>query len=114
MVFGSLPPVLHGVTSQKIELSIATYVRTTDSQHLIPIVISSKWKRCAGHIVAVDVKNAYKSLVGSAESRRLIERPRHGWEDTIKMNLNIAGCQSVDWIHLHEDRVHWWILVIAA
>jgi hypothetical protein len=60
-------------------------VRTTNSKHIIPIVISSGWKRCAGHIACmVEVRNTYKTLGGNAESRKLIERPSHGWGDTIK------------------------------
>jgi hypothetical protein len=33
-------------------------------------------------------RNAYKILIGKPEgSRSLLERPRHRWEDNIKMDL---------------------------
>jgi hypothetical protein len=31
-------------------------------------------------------------------------RPRHRWEDNIKMNLREVGLGDVDWIHLAQDR----------
>ena len=30
---------------------------------------------------------AYRALVGKPEGRRLLGRPRHRWEDNIKMDL---------------------------
>jgi hypothetical protein len=32
-------------------------------------------------------RGAYRALVGKAEGRRSLERPRHRWEDNIKMDL---------------------------
>jgi hypothetical protein len=34
-----------------------------------------------------DKRNGYKILVGKAEGKRLVGRPRRRWEDNIKMNL---------------------------
>jgi hypothetical protein len=34
--------------------------------------------------------------------------------DNIKMGLEEIGCEDVDWIHLAEDRVQWWVLVNAV
>jgi hypothetical protein len=31
--------------------------------------------------------NAYRILVGKPEEKRPLGRPRHGWEDNIKMDL---------------------------
>jgi len=31
-------------------------------------------------------------------------RPRPGWEDNIKMGLQIVGCGGMDWIELAQDR----------
>jgi hypothetical protein len=42
---------------------------------------------------------------------RELGRPKHGWEDIIKMDLKETGCEDVDWILLSEDRVQWWVLV---
>jgi hypothetical protein len=31
-------------------------------------------------------------------------------KDNIKMNVKETGCKGVDWIHLTQDRIQWWIL----
>jgi hypothetical protein len=50
-------------------------------------------------------------LVGKPEGRRPLGRPRHRWEDNIKMHLQEVGCGSIDWIDLTQDRDMWWALV---
>jgi hypothetical protein len=42
---------------------------------------------------------------------RLVGKPRNRWEDNIKMDLREKGWESVDWIHLVEDRGQWRALV---
>jgi hypothetical protein len=41
-------------------------------------------------------------LVGKAESKRLLGRPRLRWQNNIKMNIQEIGWESVDWIHLDQ------------
>jgi hypothetical protein len=48
----------------------------------------------------------YRVLVGKPEGKRPLERPRHRWEDEIKMDLEEIGW-GVAWIHLAQDRVRW-------
>jgi hypothetical protein len=36
---------------------------------------------------AVEMRNAYKILVGKSEGKRPLERPRYRWEDNIEMDL---------------------------
>jgi hypothetical protein len=36
-----------------------------------------------------------KMLVGKPEGKRLLERPRHRWEDNIRMDLREIGWQVV-------------------
>jgi hypothetical protein len=38
------------------------------------------------------VRGAYNILVGKPEGKRPIGRPRHRWEDNIKMDLRVWGC----------------------
>jgi hypothetical protein len=38
-----------------------------------------------------EVRGAYNILVGRPEGRRPLGRPRHRWEDTIKMDLGKQG-----------------------
>jgi hypothetical protein len=46
-------------------------------------------------------------LVGRTEERRLLGRPRHRWEDNIKMDLREKGIDVANWIRLAQDRVRW-------
>jgi hypothetical protein len=47
-------------------------------------------------------------LAGRPEGKRPLRRPRHRWENNIRMDLREIGLKSVDWIHLAEDRNQWW------
>jgi hypothetical protein len=57
------------------------------------------------------MRNAYNILVGKPEWKRPFGRPRHQWEDNIKMDLREIGWEGVDWIHLAQDRDQWLTLV---
>jgi len=48
-------------------------------------------------------------LVGKLETEMPLGRPRHKWEDIIRMDLKLLEC--VDWMHLAEDRDQWQTLV---
>jgi hypothetical protein len=50
---------------------------------------------------------AYRALVGKPEGRRPLGRPRHRWEDNIKMYLREVGWGGADWIDLAQDRDRW-------
>jgi hypothetical protein len=41
-------------------------------------------------------RGVYRVLVGKSEGKRLLGRPRHKWEDNIKMYLQEVGCGA--WI----------------
>ena len=51
-------------------------------------------------------RNAYRVLVGKPEGKRLLGRPRHRWEDNIKMDLRDPDCDPGEWIDLSEWRVY--------
>lgn len=40
-----------------------------------------------------EMTNAYKITVGKWEQKRPFWRPRHTWEDNIKMGLKDTGCK---------------------
>ena len=42
-------------------------------------------------------------LVGKAEGKRSLGRPKREWEDNIKMDLREVVCDPGDWIALAED-----------
>ena len=52
-------------------------------------------------------RNAYRVSVGNPEGKRPLGRPRHGWEDDIKIDLKEVGCDPRDWIALAEDKDQW-------
>jgi hypothetical protein len=56
-------------------------------------------------------RNAYRILVGNPEGKRPLGRPRHSWEDNIKMDLRGIGWGGMDWIDLAQDRDQWRALV---
>jgi len=43
-----------------------------------------------------------------------VGRPRHRWEDNIKMDLQEVGCGGVDWIELAKNRDKWRALASAV
>jgi hypothetical protein len=49
-------------------------------------------------------KGVYKVLVEKPEGKRPLGRPRHRWEDNIKMDLQEVVCGGMDWIQLAYDR----------
>jgi len=59
-------------------------------------------------------RGVYRVLMGRPEGKRPLGRPRHRWEDNIKMDLQDLGCGDIDWIKLAQDRDMWWALVNAV
>jgi hypothetical protein len=41
------------------------------------------------------------------KGKRPLGRPRHRWEDNIKMDLSEIGIDQANWIQLAWDRVQW-------
>jgi hypothetical protein len=62
----------------------------------------------AGHVARMgEGRGVYRVLVGRPEDKRPLGRPRHRWEDNIKMELREIGIHGVNWIQLAQDRVQW-------
>ena len=59
-------------------------------------------------------RGVYRVWVGKPEGKRPLGRPKHRWEDNIKMDLQEVGCGSMDWIKLAQDRERWQALVNAV
>ena len=49
-------------------------------------------------------RGVYRVLVGKSEGKRPLGRPRHRWEDNIKMDLQEVVCGDMDWIELAQDK----------
>jgi hypothetical protein len=61
----------------------------------------------------VGMRVVYKSLVGKLEGKGPLGRPRHRWEDKIKLGPQELGLGGVDWIEVAQDRDRWRALVTA-
>jgi hypothetical protein len=71
--------------------------------------------RWARHVARIRQKrNAYRVLVGKPEGKRQVGRPRHRWEDNIKMGLTEIGLSGMDWFNLAQDGDQWKAVVSKA
>jgi len=59
-------------------------------------------------------RGIYTVLVGKPEGKKLLGRPRHRWEDNIKLDLQEVGCGGMDWTELAQDRDRRWAHVNAV
>jgi hypothetical protein len=76
--------------------------------------IKSRRMRWAGHVACMGKgRNVCRVLVGKPEGKRPLVRPRHKWENGIKMDLREIGV-GVEWIQLAQIREHWQALVNAV
>jgi hypothetical protein len=77
-------------------------------------MIKSRRMRWAWYVAHMGVmRNAYKILVGKAEGKRPLRRPRHRWKE-IRMDLGEIWWQGVEWIQLAQDKGFQWALVNTA
>jgi hypothetical protein len=73
--------------------------------------IKPRRMRWAGHVTRMgEGRNLYRFLVGKTP----LGRPRCRWENGIKMDLRVIGCDDVEWIRLGQDRDHWRAVVNAV
>jgi hypothetical protein len=56
-------------------------------------------------------RGVHKVLVGKPEGKKPLGRPRHRWEDNIKMDLQEVGEGGGDLMELSQDRDRWRALV---
>jgi hypothetical protein len=78
-------------------------------------MIKSKRMRWAGNVACMgERRDVYRALVGTTDRKRPLGRPRHKWEDNIKMDLQEVGCGGMDWIDLAQDRDRCQALVNAV
>jgi len=75
-------------------------------------VVKSRRMRWARHVARkAEGRGVYRVLVGKPKGKRPLGRPRHRWEDNIKMDLQEVGGGCGDWMVLAQDRDRWWALV---
>jgi hypothetical protein len=71
-------------------------------------VIKSRRMRWDGHVAHVgEGRRVYRVLIGRPEGKRPLGRPRHRWENNMKMDLREIGIDGANWIQLAQDQVQW-------
>jgi len=78
------------------------------SRNIIRLFKSRRMRWMVNVVCMREMRNAYKIMVRKHEGERPLRRPRHGWEDNIRMDI---GWEGVDWMHVAEDRDQWQTLV---
>ena len=59
-------------------------------------------------------RSAFKILTGKPTGKRPLGRPRHRWEDNIRMDLEEISANAGNWVDSTQDRDYWRVLVNAA
>jgi hypothetical protein len=52
-------------------------------------------------------ERVYRVLVGRPEGNRPLGRPRHRWEDNIKLYIREIGIDGTNWIWPAQVRIQW-------
>jgi hypothetical protein len=66
-------------------------------------VIKSRRTRWAGHVARMG-DSCIQRFYWVSKGKRPLGRPRHRWEENIKMDLQEVECGDMDWIDLTQDR----------
>jgi hypothetical protein len=78
-------------------------------------VIKSRRLRWASHIPTMEEdRSAFKILTGTPSGKIPLGRPKHRWEDNIRINLKEIGINTRNWVDLTQDRNYWRALVNKA
>jgi hypothetical protein len=59
-------------------------------------------------------RNVYKILMGKAEGKRALGRPKRSLKNGIRMDLKETDSVTVDWIQSVQDRDRWQHLVTGS
>ena len=78
-------------------------------------VIKSRRMRWTGHVARMGEERVVcRVLVEKPVGKRPLARPRRGWVDNSRMDLQEVGYGYMDWIGLAQDRDRWRTLVSAV
>jgi hypothetical protein len=59
-------------------------------------VVKSRRMSWAGHVAHMeDMRNAHRILVGKHDEKKTLGRPRHRWEDNIRIHTREIGWEAV-------------------
>jgi hypothetical protein len=86
-------------------------LRKMDASTNIITVSKSRRIRWTGHVAGMVNKKCIQNSGLKPEGKRPLGRPRSKQEDNITMYLREIEWEAVDWIHLAQERDHWWDFV---
>jgi hypothetical protein len=67
--------------------------------------MKSRRMKWAGHVTHMEEgRGVYRVSVGKPEGKRPLGRPRHRWENNIKMDFQEGRCRGMEWIQLAKNR----------
>ena len=76
-------------------------------------VVKSRRMRWAGHVAHMgEDRVVHRVLVGKPEGKRPLGRPRHRWEDNIKIDLQEVGRgrgPGWSWLRIRTGGGHLWV-----
>jgi 3-oxoacyl-ACP reductase-like protein len=97
-----LGPRRHEVTGEWRKLHIEE-LNNLHSSPSIVWVIKSRRMRWVGYVERMGERRCVsRVLVGKPEGKGPLGRPRHRWEDNIKIDLQKVGCVGLEWIELDQ------------
>jgi len=71
--------------------------------------------RRAGNVARMgESGDVYRIFVGKPEGNRSLGKPRHKWEENIKMDFEDVEFEGTEWIVVAQDRDKWRALVNAV
>jgi hypothetical protein len=88
-IFGPKKEEVRGEWRRLHNKELCAVVRLTKLINRVIMSIRLRWARHTAHMG--ESRCAYRVLVGKPQGRRLLGRPRHIWEDNIKMDLREVG-----------------------
>ena len=78
-------------------------------------MIKSRRLRWAGHVARMkEGRSDFKILTGKPTGKRPLGRPRRGWEDNIRIDLEDIGINAGNRVDSAQDRNYWRALLNAA
>jgi hypothetical protein len=87
------------------ELCLASILKSTVSLFYNLTFLTEMGRACSA---VGEGRGVYRVLVGKPEGKKPLGRPRHRWEDNIKMDFQEVGVGCGDWMELAQDRDRWW------